>query len=80
AAQMRRDSGKIHEDFKARTTWYSGIRDFIDSNLTPMPGGICLRAPDGTVLGGIGISGRGSSQNKTTDIELGEIGAKALSL
>ena len=47
-----RDTKDLAERFKGL-----GIKAFPDPKLTPIPGGICIKEPDGTCIGGIGISG-----------------------
>ena len=56
------------------------VKEFGDSRLVTIAGGVCLRAPDGTVLGAIGTSGRASTVDKVTDLDVALAGAKALSV
>jgi uncharacterized protein GlcG (DUF336 family) len=55
------------------------VADFGDPRFTTIPGGVCLRAPDGTVIGAIGTSGRAPNIDKITDLDVALAGAKALS-
>jgi uncharacterized protein GlcG (DUF336 family) len=55
------------------------VADFGDPRFTTIPGGVCLRAPDGTVIGAIGTSGRHPNIDKITDLDVALAGAKALS-
>ncbi len=56
------------------------IRDFVDPKFTPIGGGVCLRAPDGIMIGAIGTSGRIPVIDKVGDLDVALAGAKALSL
>ena len=55
AAQFGMDTGDIAAFLKADGRVLS---EFPDPRFTTVPGGVCLKAPDGTVLGAIGTSGR----------------------
>ena len=55
------------------------VSDFGDPRFTTIPGGVCLRASDGTVLGAIGTSGRHPRIDEITDLEVALAGAQALS-
>jgi glc operon protein GlcG len=55
------------------------LSDFGDPRFTTIPGGVCLRAPDGTMIGSIGTSGRAPNRDKVTDLDIALAGAKALS-
>jgi glc operon protein GlcG len=70
-----RDTGDIpaflQEDNKT-------ITDFADPRFTTVPGGICLTAPDGTMIGAIGTSGRAPNIDEITDSNVALAGAKAL--
>ncbi|MFC1893495.1 heme-binding protein [Chloroflexota bacterium] len=57
-----------------------GVSDFGDPRFTTIPGGVCLKASDGTVLGAIGTSGRYPKIDEITDLEVALAGAQALSL
>lgn len=50
---------------------------FPDPKFTPM-GGSLLKAPDGTVIGAIGVSGRRPDIHKVGDREIEQAGVKAL--
>ena len=52
--------------------------DFGDHRLTKIPGGVALRATDGTLIGAIGTSGRAPHKDKVSDLEVALAGAKAL--
>lgn len=52
--------------------------DFADTRLTKIPGGVALRAPDGTLLGAIGTSGRVPHVDKVSDLDVALAGAAAL--
>lgn len=53
--------------------------DFVDPRFTTIPGGVALRAPDGTLIGAIGTSGRAPHVDKVSDLEVALAGVKALS-
>ena len=54
------------------------VSDFGDSNLAAVGGGVVIRRPsDGTILGGIGVSGLPSGE---ADEAIGRIGLQALDL
>jgi len=50
------------------------ITDFCDPRLTSIPGGVLIKAADGSILGAIGASGRLAEE----DEELARVGAKTL--
>lgn len=52
--------------------------DFGDPRLTKIPGGVALRAPDGTLLGAIGTSGRAPHVDEVSDLDVALAGAEAL--
>jgi uncharacterized protein GlcG (DUF336 family) len=54
------------------------VRDFPDPKFTPM-GGTIIKAPDGTVLGGIGASGRRPDIHTVVDRDIELAGVNALS-
>ena len=56
-----------------------GVSDFPDPKFTPM-GGTVIKAPDGAVLGGIGVSGRRPDVHNVGDRDIELAGFKALSL
>ena len=73
AAVMRRDTAatmKYLEDHKRDLTWFGDPRE------TAVPGGVCIRADDGTVIGGVGVSGC-KAEDKPNDLDLALVGAKA---
>lgn len=76
AARIRRDTSGLRERYK---NWGMTVKDFVDPKYTPVPGGLCIRTSDGTVIGAIGISGR-TSEDKIGDVDLGRLGLEALSL
>jgi uncharacterized protein GlcG (DUF336 family) len=55
------------------------VKDFVDPRFTPIGGGVCLRAPDGIVIGAIGTSGRVPKFDKVGDLDVALAGAKVLS-
>lgn len=55
------------------------IGEFPDPRFTTVPGGICLRAPDSSVIGAIGAAGRAPNVEKVADQEVALAGAQALS-
>jgi uncharacterized protein GlcG (DUF336 family) len=55
------------------------VSAFPDPKFTPM-GGTIIRASDGTVLGGIGASGRRPDVHNVSDTDIEAAGVKALSL
>ena len=55
------------------------VSEFVDPKLTTIPGGVCLKAPDGTLIGAIGTSGR-NPKDKYDDLDVALAGARALSL
>ena len=50
---------------------------FGDARYTPIPGGVVIKAKDGSILGAIGTSGR-PARAPRGDEELARIGAKAV--
>jgi len=72
-----RDTGDIQaylqEDGKV-------ITDFGDPRFTTIPGGVCLRAPDGTMIGAIGTSGRVPNIDEVTDLDVALAGAKSIKM
>lgn len=72
------NTSEVPENLK-KYTWFTSMRDFTDPKFTPAPGGMCIRAPDGAVIGAIGIAGR-TGADKIDDDIIGEAGLKALSL
>ena len=54
------------------------VSSFGDPRYTTGEGGVCLRAPDGSVLGAIGTSGRAPKIDKFSDLDIALAGAKAL--
>ena len=75
AARFRRDTVHVEDTIKLSGL---GIKDFIDPRYTKVPGGICIKTPDGTVIGAIGISGR-NPRDEIDDLAVGEAGLKVLS-
>ncbi len=73
AITLRQDTAEVDSEMK------TDISNFCDPRLTRLPGGVCLRAPDGTIIGAIGVSGRRRGE-RPSDKELAEAGAKALVL
>ena len=53
------------------------VRD-IDPKFTPM-GGVAIKAPDGTIIGAIGASGRKPVRDKVLDGDIAQAGLAALS-
>lgn len=54
------------------------LSDFPDPRYTTVEGGVCLRAPDGSVIGAIGTSGRVPNIDKYNDLDIALAGAEAL--
>lgn len=75
ALQFPMDTADIEKFLKEDN---KDIRDFVDPRLTSIPGGVCLRAPDGSVIGAIGTSGRAPNRDKVTDLDVALAGARAL--
>ena len=73
AISFREDTAEVGGDVKI------DINNFCDQRFTTIPGGVCLRAPDGTIIGAVGVSGRRRAE-KPSDKELAEAGARALVL
>jgi uncharacterized protein GlcG (DUF336 family) len=53
------------------------ISNFVDPRLTPIPGGAAMRAPDGAIIGAIGVSGRRPEADKVSDVDIAQAGVKA---
>jgi uncharacterized protein GlcG (DUF336 family) len=73
AARLTRDSIELQRMVKQG----EDIVWFGDARYTPVPGGVVIKASDGSVLGAIGISGRPVTAPRG-DEELARIGAKAV--
>ena len=54
------------------------LSDFPDPRFTTVEGGVCLRAPDGSVIGAVGTSGRVPNIDKYNDLDIALAGADAL--
>jgi uncharacterized protein GlcG (DUF336 family) len=65
------------EKFLAADPSRLGTGDF-SGGLTRIPGGVALRAPDGTLLGAIGPSGRVPHVDEVNDLDVALAGAAAL--
>jgi uncharacterized protein GlcG (DUF336 family) len=76
ATQFRMDTVKIKE---LLTGDKKTLSDFPDPRFTTVEGGVCLKAPDGAVIGAIGTSGRVPTIDKVNDLDVALAGAKALS-
>jgi uncharacterized protein GlcG (DUF336 family) len=72
-----RDTADV-EKFLADDPNRLATTDFGDQRLTRIPGGVALRAPDGTLIGAIGTSGRAPHVDKVSDLDVALAGAKAL--
>ena len=71
AATYRGDTslwGKRFKEHGRETTWYD------DSRLTVIPGGVCIKLADETIVGAVGVSGRFAPEDEA----LAAIGAKAI--
>ncbi|MBI2854565.1 MAG: heme-binding protein [Chloroflexi bacterium] len=73
SARCRRDTALVKEQV-ARLGGDLGA--FVDSQYTTLPGGMCLRTKDGTVVGGVGVSGR-TIEDKIQDVDIVKAGLKA---
>jgi len=73
AARARSDTPAFRERLASGGI---SVRDLGDPNLVPVQGGIVIARADGTVLGGIGVSGRTAQQ----DEEIAKIGLAAMKL
>jgi glc operon protein GlcG len=56
--------------------WQFELATWDDDRATNVSGGLCIKKSDGTLLGGIGVSGRAPDE----DEELSSVGLKALKL
>jgi uncharacterized protein GlcG (DUF336 family) len=54
------------------------VRD-VDPKFTPM-GGVAIKAPDGAIIGAIGVSGRKPVRDRVLDEDISQVGLAALSL
>ena len=68
-AELNNDLGKVGVDMSS----------FCDPRFSYIPGGVCLKTKDGTVIGAVGVSGR-TRHEMPGDKELAETGARALVL
>ena len=73
AARFRRDTLEFAERQRRSNKTLAG---FGDSKITDQAGGLCIKKPDGTSLGGIGVSGRSGDEN----VALASVGLKAMNL
>ena len=73
AARLTRDTLELKQilDKGEDIAWFG------DARYTPIPGGVAIKAKDGSTLGAIGISGRPVMAPRG-DEELARIGAKAV--
>jgi len=71
AATYRGDTslwGKRFKENGREVTWYD------DRRLTVIPGGVCIKLKDGTIVGAVGVSGRFADEDEA----LSAVGVKAL--
>jgi glc operon protein GlcG len=73
AARFQRSTRELHNSMKG---WQLELASWDDDRTTNIPGGVCIKKPDETLLGGIGVSGRLPDE----DEELSNVGLKALKL
>ena len=73
AARLRRDSIELENMAKDGRD----IAWFGDTRYTAVPGGVVIKASDGSILGAIGTSGR-QTMAPMGDEELARIGARAV--
>ncbi len=74
AAVTQRETSLYAKQLEGRDIAWFG-----DPNETAVTGGLCVKLKDGTVIGGIGVSGR-KLEDKPNDVELGLMGIAALGL
>lgn len=60
--------GERYKQAGRDTTWYD------DHRLTVIPGGVCIKLKDGTIVGAVGISGRMADEDEV----LASVGVKAI--
>jgi len=75
AARFGRDVVDLNKTY-TNLGW--SVRDFVDPKYTPVPG-MCIRTSDGTVIGGIGVSGRHGG-DAVSDSDLAKAALKTVSL
>jgi glc operon protein GlcG len=73
AANFKRSTRDLKNTMKE---WQLELASWDDDRYTNILGGVCIKKPDGTLLGGIGVSGRLPDE----DEGLSNIGLKALKL
>jgi glc operon protein GlcG len=73
AARFQRSTREMGKSTKE---WQLELASWDDDRNTNIPGGVSIKKPDGTLLGGIGVSGRLPDE----DEELSNVGLKALKL
>jgi glc operon protein GlcG len=73
AASFKRSTRDLKNDMKE---WQLELASWDDDRNTNIPGGVSINKQDGTLLGGIGVSGRLPDE----DEELSNVGLKALKL
>ena len=74
AAMRRMDTGAFAEQLKSQGR---SVADFGDPQLVTLQGGLVIHAPDGSLLGGIGVGGLPSGKE---DEDIARAGLKALGL
>jgi len=73
AARMLMETASV-QGLLQQTGW--DLSWFGDNKLIPLPGGVPITKPDGTVIGAIGVGGRAPEE----DAELAKVGLEALGL
>jgi glc operon protein GlcG len=73
AARLRRDTVELQKILKEGEdiAWFGDVRH------TPIPGGVLIKAKDGSILGAVGTSGR-PAMGPMGDEELARIGARSI--
>jgi uncharacterized protein GlcG (DUF336 family) len=74
AAMRRMDTGAFADQLKSQGR---SVADFGDPQLVTLQGGLVIHAPDGSLLGGIGVGGLPSGKE---DEDIARAGLKALGL
>jgi len=66
---LRISSGRLARTIEGHANWWVGLSGAAEGRLIPSPGGVFIRAQDGTILGALGISGEASKIDEEIAVE-----------